>query len=257
MTAFLALSQTNLAVMVAAIVAVLFLTLLAVSLVRSRRTPVHAALGEGTTEPGDAAAGDSGAARPGRTPAPVSRRDFFRRSLIVSFLAFGAQFGGASIAFLWPNLKGGFGSTISAGSVNDIKQQIQQTNQPFYYGAGRFYVVPYDGSGKDDSTGVDYVADGAIAEGLMALYQRCVHLGCRVPFCLQSQWFECPCHGSKYSRAGEYKLGPAPTGLQRFPLSVDSSGNLLVDTSIILPGPPRGTDTTHQSAQGPFCVGSS
>ena len=47
-----------------------------------------------------------------------SRRDFFRKSLIASLLVFGAQFGGASIAFLWPNLKGGFGAVIDAhGSV--------------------------------------------------------------------------------------------------------------------------------------------
>jgi cytochrome b6-f complex iron-sulfur subunit len=169
---------------------------------------------------------------------------------------FGAQFGGASIAFLWPNLKGGFGSVITAGSINDIKQQIQQTNQPFYYGAGRFYVVPYNGTGKDPATGVDYVADGYVIPGLglMALYQRCVHLGCRVPFCQQSQWFECPCHGSKYNKAGEYELGPAPTGLQRFPIKVQGP-NLLVDTSVLNPGPPRGTDTIHEPPQGPFCVG--
>ncbi len=52
--------------------------------------------------------------------------------------------------------------------------------------------------------------------GIVALYQRCVHLGCRVPFCQTSQWFECPCHGSKYNRVGEKKAGPAPRGLDRF-----------------------------------------
>src|SRR5207244_7151095 len=168
-----------------------------------------------------------------------------RGALVTSLAIFGAQFGGASIAFLWPNLKGGFGSTINAGSVNDIKAQIQQTNQPFYYGAGRFYVVPYTGSGKDEATGVDYVSEGYVIPGLglMALYQRCVHLGCRVPFCQQSQWFEGPCPGSKYNRAGEYELGPAPTGFERFKISV-SNGRLMVDTSdVATPGPARGPDT--------------
>ena len=55
-------------------------------------------------------------------------------------------------------------------------------------------------------------------QGFVALYQRCVHLGCRVPFCQTSQWFECPCHGSKYNRVGEKKAGPAPRGLDRFAL---------------------------------------
>ena len=243
----LALTATGIVVMVVIVVGVLFITLLSTSLIRSRRTPVHAAIGEGTPQP------EEQPPRRGGTT-PVTRRDFFRGALVTSLLIFGAQFGGASIAFLWPSLKGGFGSVITAGSLNDIKQQIQQTNQPFYYGAGRFYVVPYSGTGKDPSTGVDYVADGAVAEGLMALYQRCVHLGCRVPFCQQSQWFECPCHGSKYNKAGEYELGPAPTGLQRFRISVQGT-NVVVDTSEILEGPPRGTDTIHEPPQGPFCVG--
>ncbi len=244
-----ALTDTKIAVMVAVIVAVLFLALLAISLMRTRRGPVATAIGEGPEPVREE--------KPGRAKAaPVSRRDFFRRSLVSSLLIFGAQFGGASIAFLWPNLKGGFGSTINAGSVADIKSLIEQTNQPFYYGSGRFYVVPYKGTGKDDATGVDYVTEGYVIPdlGLMALYQRCVHLGCRVPFCQQSEWFECPCHGSKYNYAGEYELGPAPTGLQRFPISVDG-GNLMVDTSILNPGPPRGTDTINEPPQGPFCVG--
>jgi cytochrome b6-f complex iron-sulfur subunit len=249
MTGVLAISQTGIAVMVAVVVAVLFLALLSVSLIRVRRGAVATAIGEGPAEGGPAAP----AARPGTA---VSRRDFFRRSLVTSLAIFGAQFGGASIAFLWPNLKGGFGSLINLGSISDIKQEIQSTNQPFYYGVGKLYVIPYTGSGKDSSTGVDYQTEGAFVPGLglMALYQRCVHLGCRVPFCLQSQWFECPCHGSKYNKAGEYQLGPAPTGLQRFPISV-SGNTLMVDTSTILPGPPRGTDTIHEPPQGPFCVG--
>src|SRR5204862_492933 len=53
-------------------------------------------------------------------------------------------------------------------------------------------------------------------KGFVFLYQKCVHLGCRVPNCPTSQWFECPCHGSQYNRVGEKKGGPAPRGLDRF-----------------------------------------
>ena len=44
--------------------------------------------------------------------------------------------------------------------------------------------------------------------GLIASYQKCPHLGCRVPQCTSSQWFECGCHGSQYNRVGEKKGGP-------------------------------------------------
>jgi cytochrome b6-f complex iron-sulfur subunit len=110
--------------------------------------------------------------------------------------------------------------------------------------------VPYPQTSDDNN---EYVKSGVAAAGLMALYQRCVHLGCRVPFCEASQWFECPCHGSKYNRAGEYKLGPAPRGLDRMVMSVEG-GIVTVDTGNILTGPPRASDTTGQGKEGPFCV---
>jgi cytochrome b6-f complex iron-sulfur subunit len=188
---------------------------------------------------------------PPRRGQAVSRRDFFRKSLISSLLVFGAQFGGASIAFLWPSLKGGFGAVIDAGSVEEIRSAIRSANgEPFYVGTGRFYVVPYEGRATESA---NYVDDGVAAEGLMPLYQRCVHLGCRVPFCGDSKWFECPCHGSKYNQAGEYRLGPAPRGMDRFHVEI-VGGRVMVDTSEVVLGPARGTDTISQPPQGPFCV---
>jgi cytochrome b6-f complex iron-sulfur subunit len=90
--------------------------------------------------------------------------------------------------------------------------------------------------------------------GVVALYQKCVHLGCRVPFCATSQWFECGCHGSQYNRVGEKKGGPAPRGLDRFPVEV-KGGSVTVDTGIVVQGPPIGVNTTGQEAEGPHCVG--
>src|SRR5207247_8468627 len=95
-------------------------------------------------------------ARPGTPPAArgprprtvVSRRDFFRGSLLGSLGVFAAQFGGATIAFLWPNLQGGFGSTITlTDSPASILDQINGNRQPYYFGAGRFYLINYDGNG--------------------------------------------------------------------------------------------------------------
>ena len=103
---------------------------------------------------------------------------------------FTAEFGGATLAMLWPSLSGGFGSVIQLPDPIDvIKSQIASSRQPYYYGAGRFYIVNYEGLG---GTGENTLYAGLIEQGLMALYQKCAHLGCRVPFCQQSQWFECP-----------------------------------------------------------------
>jgi cytochrome b6-f complex iron-sulfur subunit len=238
MTPVVGISSGVIAAIVIVVIVDLLAVMLGLSFLRSRKA--RQAVEVGAPAPGAA-----------KTSKPVSRRDFFRRSLLVSFGVFAAQFGAATIAFLWPNLKGGFGSIINAGKLEDIKAAMLADNEPFYVGEGRFYIIPYDGA---PSGGVDYAEEGVAAQGVMPLYQRCVHLGCRVPFCKQSQWFECPCHGSKYNLAGEYELGPAPRGLDRFPVSITDAGDVMVDTSSVVLGPPRGTNTVGQPPAGPFCV---
>ena len=227
-----ALSSGTIAVIVVLVVVDLFAIIFGLSFLRQNRA---------------ARRGEQPAALPGKV---LTRRDFQRRALITSVLLFSAEFGGGSIAFLWPNLKGGFGAKIAAGSLSDIKSQIASNNF-VYNGAGRFYIVGW--SGSPGSGQADYPGLGVTADGIMPLYQRCVHLGCRVPFCLSSKWFECPCHGSKYNGAGEYQLGPAPRGMDRFMVEI-TGDQVVVDTSRIILGPPRGTNTINQPPQGPYCV---
>ena len=116
--------------------------------------------------------------------------------------------------------------------------------------AGPGHRVPGRGIPKaDDGLPAD-VARPAWRPGIVALYQKCPHLGCRVPNCTTSQWFECPCHGSQYNRVGEKKGGPAPRGMDRFPRH-RGRRQLVVDTGTIVHGPPIGTNTTGQEAEGP------
>jgi len=230
----LAIKNGTLAIIVAVILADVFLVYFITGYARRNAATKR-------TEAGEA---------PTTTAGTVSRRDFQRRALLSSILLFGAEFGLGTIGFLWPNLKGGFGSQIDAGPLNDIKSQIDASSY-VYVGQGRFYIVPWDGTAGTGQA--DYPGEGVTADGIMPLYQRCVHLGCRVPFCASSQWFECPCHGSKYNQAGEYKLGPAPRGLDRFPVQIVND-HVIVDTSTVKLGPPRGTNTTDQPQEGPFCV---
>ncbi|MFY9588629.1 MAG: universal stress protein [Actinomycetota bacterium] len=52
-------------------------------------------------------------------------------------------------------------------------------------------------------------ADGSI----VALSPRCAHMGCTVDWnSVESTW-DCPCHGSRYTKEGELLQGPAKTGL--------------------------------------------
>jgi cytochrome b6-f complex iron-sulfur subunit len=185
----------------------------------------------------------------------VSRRQFFNRGIVAAQSLILGSFGLAVIGFLWPSLTGGFGGKVNAGKLSDILDQIGEKKQPFYVPEARSYINPYPKDAIPRAkkvTAYQSILPG-MEEGVVALFQKCVHLGCRVPWCQTSQWFECPCHGSKYNRVGEKKGGPAPRGLDRFPVDV-SGGSVVINTGIVVQGPPIGTNTTGQEAEGPNCV---
>jgi len=183
----------------------------------------------------------------------VTRRQFFNRGIITFFGLSLSGFGAAVIAFLWPKLGGGFGSVISIGSTTSIDAKIAEGQGFAYYPEGRMWVTHYPASALPAARAVYSAELPGMEAGYVALYQKCPHLGCRVPECVSSQWFECQCHGSQYNRVGEKKGGPAPRGLDRFPIQVNGS-NIAVDTGMIIQGPPIGTNTTGQEAEGPHCV---
>ena len=182
----------------------------------------------------------------------VSRRQFLNRAWGLSFVGFLGFFGMGTLSFLWPKLTGGFGTKIDAGNADDILKKIGPEGgfQPLFNSEGRFWLTYYDGDGDAPV----YAVTGATETKIQALYRKCVHLGCSVPFCTTSSLFECPCHGSKYRMTGEHFEGPAPRGLDRFPVAIEG-GNLIVDTSSLQMGPPRGTSTWEKFAQprGAFC----
>ena len=69
----------------------------------------------------------------------------------------------------------------------------------------------------------------------MALYWKCVHLGCTVPWVPAGKLdFHCPCHGSVYTYDGVRIAGPAPRPLDYMQLTVDPSGEILVNTGKII-----------------------
>ncbi|QXC63374.1 Rieske 2Fe-2S domain-containing protein [Aquihabitans sp. G128] len=181
----------------------------------------------------------------------TTRRQFLNRSIIGGFALSLSGFGAALLAYLWPTTTAGFGSKIAIGSINDVNSAIKAGTGFAYYPDGRMWVVPYPDDALPKAKAAYSPAELVGMEaGFVALYQKCVHLGCRVPACLTSQWFECPCHGSQYDHVGEKKAGPAPRGLDRFPISV-SGGALTVNTGQVILGPPVGTNTTGQEAEGP------
>ena len=186
-----------------------------------------------------------------RRPDPLpTRRAFLRGALAVAGAGFGASIGGASLAFLWPSRGEGFGSLVDVGPVEDVAAAVRGAGGTWAVPQARAYVVAYDPA--DDPDGV--YAEITAGAPFMALYQRCVHLGCRVPWCTSSTRFECPCHKSRYNRWGEWQDGPAPRGLDRFAVAVED-GRVIVDTRMIVTGPSRSAPVLDEPPSGASCLG--
>lgn len=185
----------------------------------------------------------------------VTRRQFLNRSIFALFGLSIAVFGVAIVGFLWPSGSSGFGSKIRVGKVSDVIADIERNDGFLYKPEGRMWVTQYPAAALAKAKTVYSAPElTGMEAGLVALYQKCPHLGCRVPDCKSSQWFECPCHGSQYNQVGEKKGGPAPRGMDRFAMEVNG-GVFIVNTGQVIQGPPIGTNTTGQEAEGPHCVG--
>lgn len=162
----------------------------------------------------------------------------------------------AMVAFLWPTSTGGFGGKVNVGRLNEIQAGIAAGNGFFYAPEARSWITDYPAEALPKADGVyqpQLLAN--MEQGIIITYQKCPHLGCRVPQCESSQWFECGCHGSQYNRVGEKKGGPAPRGMDHFAAEITAAGDVIVDTGTVWQGRPIGTNTTGQEAEGPHCVG--
>jgi cytochrome b6-f complex iron-sulfur subunit len=179
--------------------------------------------------------------RQGR-PAGLSRRQLIRRSLGFGVALWLLEVTGGTLGFLWPNLARGFGGVITLGDFDTVAANeavpgaTLQEGAPSYFSIARAYIQLLDSTRGFDN-GASPEGDGE-ATNVMAIYQRCPHLGCRPNFCTVNYWFECACHGSRYDRLGlkVLEIGPAPRGMDRFAHTVEN-GVLTVDTSRINLGP--------------------
>ncbi len=186
-----------------------------------------------------------------------SRRRFLHRSMLAVWgLSATASVAGA-LDMLYPNLVGQFGSTLSVGKKSDFPAAQPGAFQlghagVFYNQAAKTYLIHLAKDTKFLLTGVlltsqlssETIVKDADGSFWIALYQRCVHLGCTVPFRNDCESFKCPCHGSHYNVDGEYLDGPAPRSLDRFTISF-SGENINVNTGMLNNKVPHPDNTTR------------
>lgn len=177
-------------------------------------------------------------------PAPVGFRapEVSRRKvMIIGFWgAMGAMMLGivtTIINSLYPRNVAGFGGSVYVGTVDQLKEA---PGRKVHNLDAKAWLVMLTGDQVKHNPGAQ---EGSI----LALYHKCPHLGCTVPWrpdfsredprngATYAGWFLCPCHGSTYSDAGVRVFGPAPRSMDTFALTI-AGGKMTVNTGKITTG---------------------
>ena len=153
---------------------------------------------------------------------------------------------GPSLDFWWPRTVAGAARRVfvSADRVPKVG------DDPVAIPEGRFFLVNLAAGTTPNGENTP--------GGLLALWRKCPHLGCTVPwrpdftFLGRTGWFRCPCHGSTYTKEGGILVaGPAPRPMDIFELEVQSDKSVVVTTGVtvaIKGGPENPSKTTPYGA---------
>jgi cytochrome b6-f complex iron-sulfur subunit len=162
----------------------------------------------------------------------VSRRGLLRITFWAGLGAGLLGFAASLVDFLYPRGITGFGGVVQAGLASEFPPGTKtEVNE------GKFWLVN--------------LTEEQGGPGFLALWWKCPHLGCTVPWRENFNfvdpttgqekrgWFRCPCHGSTYNDAGVRVFGPAPRSMDRMELTIDpSSGRISVNTGSVEKGTP-------------------
>jgi cytochrome b6-f complex iron-sulfur subunit len=190
---------------------------------------------EGAQEQPEAAAAGQPAPATVDTPVatPVPRRPVLTRRLFI-LGGFWTTIGlalvgllGPSLDFSWPRRVAGAARTVFVTS----DRIPAPGDDPVAIPEGRFFLLnlePGTTPNGEETPG-----------GLLALWRKCPHLGCTVPwrpdfsFLGRTGWFRCPCHGSTYTKEGGILVaGPSPRPMDVFPLEVQDDNSIKVNTGL-------------------------
>ena len=142
----------------------------------------------------------------------LNRREFFGW-IAVGWVAFSAALSGflaLIFRYTYPNVDFDPEMDFIAGVPNDYDEGVDERWKNGY--------------------GVWMVKRGG---KLVALSNICTHLGC-IPNWLPAELkFKCPCHGSGYYMNGVNFEGPAPRPLERYKITLNSEGKVVVDKTKI------------------------
>ena len=156
--------------------------------------------------------------------AGMTRRELLHRGLTI--IGWGTLFGVTGVSavetvrFFSPAVVFHPPSIFEVGTIDDFSTGADPDTygvvyvEPKWKNANRFFVI------RETSR-------------IYALFARCPHLGCTVNWFPGLKIYKCPCHGSQFHSNGVNFAGPAPRPLDRLKISMNTRGNVVVDTSVV------------------------
>jgi cytochrome b6-f complex iron-sulfur subunit len=140
----------------------------------------------------------------------INRREFLTYAWAAALGLVALEGGAATFFFMYPRFRAGeFGGKFELGPASKLPAIDQP---PVGRSDGKFWLVTTE-------------------EGPKALYMVCTHLGCLYKWQPARTRFECPCHGSKFTKEGDYIEGPAPRSLDQFIIEVVQNGSVVATTT--------------------------
>lgn len=166
----------------------------------------------------------------------LARRSFLRVSAFAGLALFTGALVSSFLGFFNLRKPTGFGGVVTVTADRIPRPGTDPVRIP----EGKFWLVNLNGPEGD-------VLQAGGTGGLLALYWKCPHLGCSVPWNPAFNgaqvnfpgiigWFRCPCHGSTYSKAGIRVYGPAPRPMDTMALRINADGSVSVNTGQITGG---------------------
>lgn len=164
----------------------------------------------------------------------MSRRSVAKLAFFGSLGVIGVA-GGATIAnTLYPRVADALGEVIVP------RDQVPPRGRSIYVPAGNFVLAhlgPDEGHGEPVA-GRSPVARTPTPGGLLAMYEKCPHLGCAVSATdsyrfgriERTDLIVCNCHQGVFTSAGVRVFGPPPRSLDTMELRVTPYGDVVVQT---------------------------
>lgn len=173
----------------------------------------------------------------GRGGHALSRRRVLKIGFWTSLGALAVSAGAGVLNSLYPRKTEPFGGPVVV-LANAIPKPGDPPRQNF---EGHFLLVNLD---RNEGR---IAGDGAAADGgLLALWWKCPHLGCTVPWKQdfvsphdplgRRGWFNCNCHGSTYTKAGVRIFGPATRSMDTMELAANRDGSITVQSGKVRGG---------------------